>query len=107
MKKTLYIVVVSLCLGYLAIADAADAGAGKQLSQSKGCVGCHGAEAISPAGTAYPNLAGQKAAYVEKALKAYRDKSRQAPLMNGMAAGLSDEDIANLAAYYASLKPCP
>ncbi len=107
MKKTLYIIAVSLCLGHLGSAGAADAGAGKALSQGKGCSGCHGANAISAEGTGYPNLAGQKAPYLEKALKAYRDKSRQAPLMNGMAAGLSDEDIANLAAYYASLKPCP
>ncbi len=86
---------------------AADAEAGKQISQSKGCVGCHGANGISAEGTSYPNLAGQKEAYIVKALNAYKDKSRTAQLMNGMAAGLSDEDIANLAAYYSSLKPCP
>ena len=107
MRRYLYIIVVSLLFGYQSDAFSADPEAGKQLSQSKGCVGCHGSKAISPEGTSYPNLAGQKAAYVEKALKAYRDKSRQAPLMNGMAGGLSDEDITNLAAYYSSLKPCP
>jgi len=107
MKKTLMIIAVSMLLGYQSSAFAADSGAGKQLSQSKGCVGCHGGNGISPAGTAYPNLAGQKAVYMETALKAYRDKARQAPLMNGMAAGLSDADIANLAAYYSSLQPCP
>ncbi|BCX87712.1 cytochrome c [Methylomarinovum tepidoasis] len=85
----------------------ADADAGRKISQSKGCIGCHGVNGISAPGTSYPNLAGQKAPYLEKALKAYRDKTRQAPLMNGMAAGLSEGDIADLAAFYSSLKPCP
>lgn len=107
MKRNITIIAFSLLMAQQATVLAGDAGAGKQLSQGKGCVGCHGANGISPAGTSYPNLAGQKAAYIETALKAYRDKARNAPLMNGMAAGLSDADIANLAAHYSSLKPCP
>lgn len=107
MKRNITIIAFSLLMAQQATAVAGDAGAGKQLSQSKGCVGCHGASGISPAGSNYPNLAGQKAAYLETALKAYRDKARNAPLMNGMAAGLSDADISNLAAHFSSLKPCP
>lgn len=55
----------------------------------------------------YPNLAGQNAEYLVSALKAYRDKQRQggmAAIMQMQASNLSDEDIANLAAYYSSLK---
>ena len=55
----------------------------------------------------YPNLAGQNAEYLVSALKAYRDKQRQggmAAIMQMQANNLSDEDIANLAAYYSSLK---
>jgi cytochrome c553 len=56
----------------------------------------------------YPNLAGQKAAYLESSIKAYKTQERkggQAALMYGMVAALSDDDIANLAAYFSSLDP--
>lgn len=77
---------------------------GKALSAV--CATCHGADGIALMPT-YPNLAGQNEAYLVYALKTYRSKQRQgdnAALMHAMAANLSDEDIANLAAYYASLK---
>jgi len=51
-----------------------------------------------------PNLAGQKAEYLASALRAYRDRTREEQIMNAVAVGLSDEDISNLAAYYASLE---
>ena len=54
----------------------------------------------------YPNLAGQNAAYIELAIKAYKSGQRsggQAAIMQGMAAPLSDADISNLAAYFSSL----
>jgi len=84
-------------------AQAGDAAAGK--AKAAACAGCHGAngKAIAPN---YPNLAGQNAAYLESALKAYRDGQRsagQAAIMKGMAAPLSDADISNLAAYFSSL----
>jgi cytochrome c553 len=82
---------------------AGDAAAGK--AKAAMCAGCHGAngKAISPT---YPNLAGQNAPYLEAAMKAYKLKQRsggQAAIMYGMAGALSDQDIANLAAYYSSL----
>lgn len=83
----------------VAAADA-DIQAGK--ARAAGCAGCHGANGIAPSPN-FPNLAGQKAGYLAIALKAYRDKVRTDPIMNGMAASLSDSDVANLAAYYASL----
>ncbi|HEB78362.1 MAG TPA: cytochrome c [Methylothermaceae bacterium] len=107
MHKQMLILSILAFLGYASASWAADPKVGEQISKTKGCAGCHGAKGISPEGTSYPNLAGQKEAYIVNALKAYRDKTRQAPLMNGMAAGFSDEDIDNLAAYYASLNPCP
>ncbi|MCX4186578.1 c-type cytochrome [Methylophaga sp. OBS4] len=70
------------------------------------CAACHGANGIATI-PAYPNLAGQNEAYLVSALKAYRSKERQggmASLMQQQAANLSDEDIDNLAAYFASLK---
>ncbi len=79
---------------------AGDAAAGK--AKAATCSGCHGANGIS-ANNLWPNLKGQKADYLAKQLKAFRDGQRQDPMMSGMAKGLSDADIANVAAYYASL----
>lgn len=83
---------------------AGDAAAGK--SKAAVCASCHGADGMALMPT-YPNLAGQNEEYLVSALQAYRSKERQggnAALMHAMAANLSDDDIANLAAYYASLK---
>ena len=82
-------------------AMAGDVAAGK--AKSATCAGCHGGNGISMVPT-YPNLAGQKEQYLAKSIKAYRDGTRTDPTMNAMAKPLSDADIDNLAAYYASLK---
>ena len=99
MKK---LVIAALLMAPMAV-QAADAAAGK--AKSATCMACHAADGISIAGI-YPNLAGQKAAYLESSMKAYRDGVRtggNAALMTPMVATLSDEDIANLAAYYSGL----
>ncbi|GAA3958013.1 cytochrome c [Allohahella marinimesophila] len=86
-------------------AQAADAEAGK--AKAAVCAACHGQDGIATI-PMYPNLAGQNAAYIISALTAYKNKTRtggQAVVMHGQAAGLSEADMANLAAYYASLKP--
>lgn len=68
------------------------------------CEGCHG---IPGYRTAYPEvyhvplLGGQSATYLANALNAYKSGQRKHPSMRGIAAGLSDKDIADLAAYYA------
>lgn len=83
---------------------AADAEQGK--AKSAICATCHGAEGIA-AVPVYPNLAGQQEAYLVSSLKAYKNKERNggmAAVMQAQAANLSDEDIADLAAYYSSLK---
>ena len=80
---------------------AADAEAGKAKSAS--CVACHGANGISN-NDLWPNLAGQKEGYLAKQMRDFRDGKRNDPLMSAMAKPLSDADIDNLAAYYASLK---
>jgi len=84
-------------------ASAGDVAAGK--AKAGVCAACHGQNGISQV-PVYPNLAGQKEQYLVAALKAYKAGQRkggQAPVMQGQATGLSDDDIANLAAYYASL----
>ena len=77
-----------------------DAAAGQ--AKAAVCGACHGADgkAIQPD---YPNLAGQHASYLAKQLREYRDGGRVNALMSGQAANLSDEDIADLAAYYSSM----
>ena len=69
------------------------------------CASCHGPKGISAAGM-FPNLAGQKADYLSAQLKAFRGKTRANPMMSPMAANLKDDEIDNLAAYFASLKAC-
>ena len=71
------------------------------------CIGCHG---IPLYHTAYPEvyhvpkIAGQSPDYIVKALKAYKDGGRSHPSMTGIALGLTDSDIADLAAYYGKAK---
>ena len=84
-------------------AQAGDAAAGQ--AKAAACAACHGANGIAVSPN-YPNLAGQNAAYIEIALKAYKSGQRtggQAGIMAGMAASLSDADISDLAAYFNSL----
>ena len=82
-----------------------DANAGAQKAAS--CQACHGAEGKS-AVPLYPNLAGQHAPYLLHALQAYKKGERsggQAEVMKAFVAGLGDQDMEDLAAYYSSLKP--
>jgi len=92
------------CLTLIATASgalAADAAAGKAKAETV-CSACHGINGVSVT-DAIPNLAGQKAAYLEAQLKALKDGSRKHPVMGAIAAQLSADDIANAAAFYASL----
>jgi cytochrome c553 len=65
------------------------------------CVGCHGADGNSMVPN-FPKLAGQHAAYLEKQLKDFRDGYRKDATMAPFAAGLTDEEIKELSAFYAS-----
>ncbi|MBE9568106.1 MAG: cytochrome c [Proteobacteria bacterium] len=102
MKRQILAVVSALTLAASAnVAFAGDAAAGK--AKAGTCVGCHGATGVSAAPN-FPNLAGQKEAYLAKQLKDFKSGARKDPMMTGMAAPLTDADVANLAAYYAGLK---
>lgn len=68
-------------------------------AKSAACAACHGQDGNSAVAD-YPKLAGQHASYLASTLKAYRDGVRVNAIMQGLAAALSDEDIADLAAYY-------
>ena len=100
MKRIFAASVAGLLLVTVNAGLAGDLAAGK--SRAASCSGCHGVKGIS-ANPLWPNLAGQKDAYLAKQLKAFRDGTRSDPMMTPMAKPLSDADIENLAAYYSSL----
>jgi len=69
------------------------------------CIGCHGIpgyKATFPEVYPVPMLGGQSAKYIENALKQYRKGERKNPSMRGIATSLTDQDIADVAAYYAN-----
>jgi len=68
------------------------------------CIGCHaipGYQSSFPQVYRVPKIGGQSQQYIEAALKAYRQGDRNHPTMGGVARGLTDEQIASVAAYYA------
>lgn len=83
--------------------DALAAGnASRGLEKSQSCQACHGKDGNMAVTPDTPKLGGQHADYLIHALKQYRSGERQNAQMNGFAANLSDQDIADLAAWYAS-----
>ena len=92
------------CAAPLHAAEAAgDAAAGR--GKASMCIGCHGIggyKTVFPEVYSVPKLGGQHAAYMVKALQEYKSGNRSHPSMRAIAAGLSDKDMADLAAYYAS-----
>lgn len=103
MKRQLLTVLSAIALATAANISlaAGDAAAGK--AKAATCAGCHGPAGIS-AIPIYPNLAGQKEAYLAAQIKAFKDGTRVNAIMAPMVKPLSDADVANLAAYYAGLK---
>jgi cytochrome c553 len=80
-----------------------DSARGQQLAA--GCASCHGAQGVSET-PEYPHLAGQLATYTYKQLRDYQDDTRAKSMMSALVANLSDQNMADLAAWYASL-PLP
>lgn len=85
-------------------AIAGDAAAGREKAET--CLGCHGIPDYVNVYPTYhvPKIGGQHEEYLIAALKAYRSKTRSHGTMQANAGSLSDEDIADIAAYFASLK---
>ena len=82
---------------------AGDAAAGAKKTSM--CIGCHGIEGYKtafPEVYSVPRIGGQHPGYIVKALQAYKSGERNHPSMKGIAATLSDQDMADLAAYYGS-----
>ena len=102
---------VLMALVYAALANAAapaspakpDLARGQQIATTV-CAACHGADGTSAA-PANPHLAAQSAAYIAAQLAAFKSGARPSPIMQGMAAGLTPEDMLAVGAYYQSQKP--
>jgi len=94
--------VLVLAVGLSSPGLAADAAAGRVKADT--CMGCHGIPGYNNVYPTYrvPRLGGQNAAYIEAALKAYRSGERSHPTMQAQANSLSDEDIADIAAFISS-----
>jgi cytochrome c553 len=100
MNKQLTTLVAALVLTAPLVAGAAgDIEAGK--AKSATCLACHGADGNS-VNPVWPKLAGQHPSYIQKQLHSFKAGDRKDPLMSPMAAPLTDEDMANLAAYFSS-----
>lgn len=104
MKMMHVIAAVALSVAAAAV-DAADGNATAGQQKTAMCEGCHGIPGYKtafPSVYSVPKLGGQHASYLAKALHAYKSGERSHPTMRAIAAGLSDQDMADLAAYYAA-----
>jgi cytochrome c553 len=106
MKKG--IIALVLCGVSLAANAGGNAVNGEALAKKYACASCHGADFNKAIDPTYPKLAGQHADYLQHALQAYKrggtkPYGRNNAIMAGMVAGLSDKDMADLAAYLHSL----
>lgn len=99
MKK---LAIAAMLLGALGTAHAAGTASAGQ-AKSATCAACHGADGNSMVPT-FPRLAGQHVEYLTKQLMDFKSGARKDPTMTAMAAPLSDQDVADLAAYFASQK---
>lgn len=100
MKKSLALVPFLLA-GVAAHAQTGNADAAK--GKISMCIGCHGIpmyKTVFPEVYHVPLIAGQSPEYLVKALQAYRSGERGHPSMRGIAQGLTDQDMADVAAYY-------
>lgn len=93
---TTLVVAAALASG---VAVAADLEAGKKKVQEI-CAACHGIDGGTPTAPDYPKLAGQYPDYLAKALRDYKSGQRKNPIMAGMAATLTEQDIENVTQYF-------
>ena len=100
MKLQSTVLLSAVCVFLAQASTAADGSADEGESKATPCVACHGVGGNS-ANPVWPNLAGQHAQYTRKQLEAFKSGARQDPLMSPMAASLTEDDMADLAAYYA------
>jgi len=96
-------VIAFMLLVAFPVASIAGGNAAEGQNKSATCQACHGETGMATQ-TIYPNLAGQHQDYLEKAMYDYRDGSRTNAVMSSFAANLTDDDIEDISAWYASQK---
>ena len=102
MKNTKTLIGLALAIAFALPAHAgSNAGAGK--AKSATCAACHGPDGNSPT-PSFPKLAGQHEDYLYHSLKAYKAGKRKNPIMSGQVTNLSDQDMKDLAAFFATQK---
>ncbi|MEW8536917.1 MAG: c-type cytochrome [Candidatus Thiodiazotropha endolucinida] len=102
MNKWFITAIIALSIGFNLAHAAGNADEGK--NKAAICAGCHGADGNSPINPLWPKIAGQSPRYIERQIKDFKSGARVDQTMSPMAMPLSDQDIADLAAYYSSQK---
>lgn len=106
MMRVMLIVAFGLACNTAMAKEAAQGDVERGKSKAAVCGACHGADGNSLNGE-WPKLAGQHASYLSNQLKAYKDGSRKNPIMLGQVANLSEQDMLDLAAYFAAQAQTP
>lgn len=101
MIKKLLVLSISLTFAYIPTTTALAGSISAGQSKAASCAGCHGEDGNSMVST-FPKLAGQHEGYLVQQLLAFKDGSRNAPMMAPLAMGLNKESIEDISAYYAS-----
>lgn len=107
MRLRVYAIAVLAAWGTVTLAPAwADMGGNpaKGKTRALACAGCHGVDGNGGANPEWPKLAGQVPEYIVHQLERFKSGKRKNPIMNGMAATLSEQDMKDVAAYFASQK---
>ena len=102
MKRALTLLSFGAVMALAATPLLASGNAANGKTKAAACFACHGTDgnAVDPQ---YPRLAGQYNEYIQQVLHEYKDGQRNNPIMKGMVATLSDQDIEDIAAYFSSL----
>jgi cytochrome c553 len=103
MKKKLQVLSISLALASVTSILHAEGNINAGKEKSASCSSCHGEDGNSMVAT-FPKLAQQHSSYLAQQLQAFKDGTRNDPMMSPMAKSLSDDDIADISAYYAAQK---
>jgi cytochrome c553 len=102
MQRALALLSFGAALAFVSAPSLASGNAAAGKTKAAACFACHGADgnAVDPQ---YPRLAGQYNEYLQQVLHEYKDGERNNPIMKGMVATLSDQDIEDITAYFSSL----
>ena len=100
MKRLIIVLLLGVYCCIATVIAGGDIAAGQE--KSKTCIACHGEDGMSPTAQ-FPVIAGQYRDYLYQSLSSYKSGERKNPIMTGIVAALNDQDMQDLAAYYASL----